>query len=60
MGYYTTIMASKKKERPSKVIEGLQRSGAGMANATRGRARTFTDRKKKASKDACRGKVKDE
>ena len=30
--------------------------GAGLAFATRGRARTFTNRKKQANRNACRGK----
>jgi hypothetical protein len=51
-----------KKEQPKKpeAAERVKRTGAGMAAATRGRARTFTDRKKQAARIACRGKVKDE
>ena len=58
MGYYVIAMGNKQK-RPDR-FERLKRAGDGMANATRGRARTFVDRKKKSNKDACRGKVKDE
>jgi hypothetical protein len=36
-------------------VEPFTRAGAGMASATRGRARTFTDRKKEADRNACRG-----
>ncbi len=36
-------------------VEGSRRRCAGMANATRGRARTFIDRKKEANRNACRG-----
>ena len=42
------------KKKLSRAVEGLKARGAGMAAATRGRARTFTDRKKAASKGACR------
>tara|TARA_R110000796_G_scaffold21581_3_gene63536 strand:- start:235 stop:393 length:159 start_codon:yes stop_codon:yes gene_type:complete len=50
-------MKNRKKKRPSALILRLRASGGGMASATRGRARTFTDRKKAASRRACRGKV---
>lgn len=56
VGYYTLIMASKKKERLPEAAERVKRTGHGMASATRGRARTFVNRKKKAAREACRGK----
>jgi len=40
-----------------KTTENLKARAAGMAASTRGRSRKFTDRKKAASKRACRGKV---
>lgn len=46
------------KNRKSKSVEGLQRRAAGMAAATRGRARKFTNRRKEASRRACRGPVR--
>lgn len=49
-------MAHKKKKRPSHKMLLLKAAGAGMASATRGRARTFKDRKKEASRKACRGR----
>lgn len=36
-------------------VERAKARGAGMAAATRGRARTFMDRKKEANRKACRG-----
>ena len=50
-------MKNRKKKRPARQLEAIKASGAGMARATAGRARRFTDRKKSASKGACRGKV---
>lgn len=49
-------MARKKKKRLPLHIERLKASGAGMAAATKGRARTFKNRKKEADRKACRGK----
>jgi hypothetical protein len=48
-----------KEKQPTKkqAAERVKRTGAGMAAATKGRARTFTNRKKEASRKACRGKV---
>lgn len=40
----------------AKRAEEAKRRGAGMAAATRGRKTTFTNRKRKANKKACRGK----
>jgi hypothetical protein len=48
-------MSKKKAKKKSIVVERLQRSGAGMASTTKGRARRFTDRKKEAARKACRG-----
>jgi len=50
-------MKNRTKKRASRTVEGLKASGAGMARATAGRSRRFTDRKKAASRRACRGKV---
>ena len=44
------------KEKLPDAAERVKRSGHGMANATRGRARTFKHKKKEQSKNACRGK----
>lgn len=52
-------MAHKKKQRPSHLMRMLKASGAGLASTTKGRARTFKDRKKEASRKACRGKVEE-
>ena len=38
----------------TRAAEGLARRAAGMAASTRGRARRFTDRRKEASRKACR------
>lgn len=46
----------KKKKRLPRIIELLKASGAGLASTTKGRARTFKDRKKEADRNACRGK----
>lgn len=49
-------MARKRsKKRLPKSAEEAQRGGAALANTTRGRARSFKDRKKEASRKACRG-----
>jgi len=48
-------MKAKKEQLPD-AAERVKRSGHGMANATRGRARTFVNRKKEANRKACRGK----
>lgn len=37
--------------------EASKRGAGAGANSTRGRARRFTDRKKEASRRACRGRV---
>ena len=47
-------MARRKKPTPSLTLTKLKASGAGMARATKGRKTTFTDRKRKANKEACR------
>jgi hypothetical protein len=61
MGYYPNVMGKKKEQkRLPDAAERVKRTGHGMASATRGRARTFVNRKKQADKSACRGKVKDE
>jgi hypothetical protein len=44
----------KNKKRLPRQVEAIKARGAGMAAATQGRARTFTDRKKKQAKNACR------
>lgn len=49
-----------KKSRLPKSAEMAQRGGAAMANATKGRSRTFQDRKKEASRKACRGQSNEE
>lgn len=46
-----------KKSRLPKSAEMAQRGGAAMANATKGRSRTFQNRKKEADRKACRVKV---
>jgi len=53
------VLLGMKKEDKTLPLEAekLKRRGAGMAAATRGRARTFVNRKREASKKACRGKV---
>lgn len=55
--WYTLTMKRGKKQRIHKGAEEAQRGAAAMANATKGRARTFKDRKKDANRKACRGKV---
>jgi len=45
----------RKKKRLPKVIEAMKARAAGMAAATKGRARVFKDRKKEAARKACRG-----
>ena len=45
-----------KKRRKNKAAEAAARIAAALAAATKGRARTFINRKKQASRDACRGK----
>lgn len=62
MGYSLSVMRKHKKgkDRPLTQADKAQVGGAAMANATRGRARTFKDRKREANKNACRGKVEKE
>jgi len=36
-------------------VEQAKRRGAGLASTTKGRARSFTNRKKQANRNACRG-----
>jgi len=48
------------KSKNRRSAERAKSGSAGMASATRGRGRKFTDRKKQASKRACRGKQDDE
>jgi len=52
---YTIDVGKKKKERLPAEVEELKARAAGMAFATRGRARRFKDRKKDADRKACRG-----
>lgn len=54
--------SKKQRERAElpECVQRLRQTGAGMASATRGRARTFTDRKKEEDRNACRGKQEDE
>jgi hypothetical protein len=52
IGYYIGDM----KKRANKQVEASRRKAAGMASATRGRARRFTDRRKEQARRACRGK----
>ena len=54
LGYYLNMKRRKKVPRQA---EESKRGAGAMANATRGRARRFKDRKKDANKKACRGKV---
>ena len=55
LGYYVGM--KKKKKRLPKSAEAGKRGAGAMATATRGMARRFKDRKKDASKNACRGKT---
>lgn len=50
----------KRKKLLPLAAEMAQRAAAAMASATKGRARTFVNRKREASRKACRGKVDDE
>ena len=50
-------MKRRNKKRPSPAREDSKARAAGMAAATRGRARRFKDRRKEASRRACRGPV---
>jgi len=52
-------MKKKAKKQLPDAAERVKRTGSGMAAATRGRARTFTDRKKEADRNKCRGKVEE-
>lgn len=51
-------MASKKGL--PKPAQRAKTGGDAMANATRGRARVFKDKRKEQSRNACRGKVRQE
>ena len=46
----------KNKKRLPRQVEAIKARGAGMAAATKGRARTFVDRKKERARNACRGR----
>lgn len=52
-------MVQKRKKLP-KVVEESKRRAAGMASATKGRARTFKNKKKEDSKKKCREKNVDD
>jgi len=52
LGYYLNMKRRKKKRKPKAAEQGQRGAGA-MANATRGRARRFTDKPKAANKTAC-------
>jgi len=61
IGYYVIAMAkSKRKKRLARAAEEAQRGAAALAALTKGRARTFANRKREANRKACRGKVQDE
>jgi hypothetical protein len=60
LGYYLGAMGKRKNKRLPKAAEEAKAGGAAMANATRGRARVFKNRKKEADRTACRGKLKHE
>ena len=47
----------KRRKKLPRAAEAIKRTGAALAASTMGRARTFTNRKKQASKNACRKKV---
>ena len=53
IGYYIGDM----KKQAEKQAEASRRKAAGMASATQGRARRFTDRKKEQARRACRSKI---
>ena len=48
------------KNKVHKNAEEAQRIAGAAANATKGRARVFKDRKREASRNACRGQFKGE
>lgn len=50
-------MKNKSKERPARSAEEAQRIAGGMARATHGRARVFKNKRREASRKACRGKM---
>jgi hypothetical protein len=52
---YSMYMKRPKKQRRPKAVEEAKRRADAMANATRGRSRTFKNRKKEANRNACRG-----
>lgn len=54
LGYYLNMKRATKRK-PKGAEEGQRGAGA-MANATRGMARRFKNRKKDAARKACRGK----
>ncbi len=54
---YYIHMKRPKKQRAPKGAEQSQRGAGALANSTRGRARTFKDRRKEDARKACRGKV---
>jgi hypothetical protein len=55
LGYYLNM--KRRKKRKPRQAEVCSTGAGAMASATRGMARRFKDRRKDASKKACRGKV---
>lgn len=51
-------MKRPRNKRERLILERAKRGADGMAASTFGRARTYKDRRKEASRKACRGKVK--
>ena len=52
-------MVKERKKKLPKAAEEAKAGGAAMANATRGRARVFKNRKREESRNQCRGQIKD-
>jgi hypothetical protein len=54
--YHSTVMGKHKKEDLPHEVRKLKARGAGLAASTKGRKTTFKDRRKDASRKACRGR----
>lgn len=56
LGYYISALGGSIMK-ANKQAEEAKRRAAGLASTTKGRARTFKNKKKEAARKACRGKV---
>jgi hypothetical protein len=52
--FYSVMKQNKQNKATADLLARLKAGGAGVASTTKGRARTFKNRKKEAARKACR------